>query len=104
MGVEDGTSSAEPTDGEGGTDIGEGPRPVAKDAGACAVRKLVIDPTLRALIDVRASSATSLVGQVGEKVLDAGVAGISFPIDVGRRMIGTPPAQEVAEVPPQSEA
>lgn len=72
----------------GGSDSDEAEASAAgMDAGSCIVRRVVIDPTRCLVVDVPSRTATVLIGAGGEAA-GAGVAGASFAVGLGRRLLG----------------
>ncbi len=87
MGVESGDGSGQgPEDGIG-SGAAEVPPGLTDDAGACVVRRIVINPGRGLIIDVPRSTITTLIGASGE-ALGAGHAGASMLMDMGRKMVG----------------
>lgn len=72
MGAEQGGEQQQPEDGD-------------PDAAECFVRRIVIDPGKHLLIDVSGKTAIT----TGEKAVRAGVAGTSFAINLGRKLVGS---------------
>ncbi|HEX5744356.1 MAG TPA: hypothetical protein VFX84_02810 [Candidatus Saccharimonadales bacterium] len=71
----------------------DGGSAAAADAASCIVRRFVIDPSRRVLIDVPGRTVRSL----GSEAVDAGLAGAGRAVDIGRKVVGAEAPEPAAE-------